>query len=134
MPLSKERDTNEKDGKFRVVPVAAATKIYQGGMVAINASSLAVPGATSTTLKCIGRADETADNTAGSAGDKKITVRRGVFQFANSASGDLIALKDVGAVCYMVDDQTVALTNGSSSRSVAGKIHDVDANGVWVEF
>jgi hypothetical protein len=34
----------------------------------------------------------------------------------------------------VVDDQTVAKTNGSSSRSVAGIIRDVDADGVWVEF
>ena len=61
-------------------------------------------------------------------------VRRGCFRFANSASADAIALADVGADCYIVDDQTVALTNGSSTRSVAGKIHDVDSSGVWVDM
>ena len=33
---------------------------------------------------------------------------------------------------YIVDDQTVAKTNGSSTRSAAGTIVDVDAQGVWV--
>jgi hypothetical protein len=28
----------------------------------------------------------------------------------------------------------VAKTNGGSTRSVAGKIFDVDAQGVWVKF
>jgi hypothetical protein len=134
MALTAERDTKQKEGVFRVLPVAASTKIYQGALVAVNASSLAVPGATATTLKAAGRAEETVDNSAGSAGDKKISVRRGVFQYANSADADLIALKDIGANCYIVDDQTVALTNGSNSRSIAGTIHDVDANGVWVKF
>ena len=61
-------------------------------------------------------------------------VRRGVFQFQNSSAGDLIALANLGADCYIVDDQTVALTNGTNTRSVAGKIRDVDAGGVWVEI
>lgn len=134
MPLATERDTKTKEGVFRVFPVAASTKIYQGAIVAVNASSLAVPGATSTTLKAAGRAEETVDNTAGSAGDKKISVRRGIFQYANSASTDEIALKDIGSNAYIVDDQTVALTSGSNTRSIAGTIHDVDANGVWIKF
>lgn len=39
---------------------------------------------------------------------------------------------DIGSDCYIVDDQTVAKTNGTNTRSVAGKIMDVDAQGVWV--
>ena len=54
--------------------------------------------------------------------------------FANSASADLISLADIGADCYIVDDQTVAKTSGTNTRSVAGKVFDVDADGVWVDF
>lgn len=132
--LTAERDTKKKEAEFRVFSVAASTKIYQGSLVALDANGRAVPGSTATTLKGLGRAEETVDNSAGAAGDKQISVRRGTFQFANSASADLIAAKDIGANCYIVDDQTVALTSGSSTRSVAGIIHDVDANGVWVRF
>lgn len=132
--LTAERDTKHKEGILRSLPVAANAKIYQGSLVAVNASSVAVPGSVSTTQKVVGRAEETVDNTGGADGDKRITVRRGIFQFANSASGDLIALKDIGANAYIVDDQTVALTNGSSTRSIAGVIHDVDANGVWIKI
>ena len=49
-------------------------------------------------------------------------------------AGDLIAQADVGADCYIVDDQTVAKTNGTNTRSVAGKIIAVDADGVWVKI
>jgi hypothetical protein len=35
---------------------------------------------------------------------------------------------------FIVDDETVAKTNGSSTRSVAGICRGVDAQGVWVEF
>ena len=132
--LTAERDTKKKEGDFRVIPIAASTKIYQGALVAVNGSSYGVPGSVATTLRGAGRAEETVDNTGGSAGDKSISVRRGIFQYGNSASSDAIALKDIGKDCYIVDDQTVALTNGSSTRSIAGTIHDVDANGVWVKF
>ncbi|MFB0515162.1 MAG: hypothetical protein ACETWG_00985, partial [Candidatus Neomarinimicrobiota bacterium] len=33
---------------------------------------------------------------------------------------------------YIVDDQTVAKTDGTGTRSPAGFIEDVDSNGVWV--
>ena len=34
----------------------------------------------------------------------------------------------------MVDDQTVAKTNGGNTRSPAGIIDSVDADGVWIRF
>jgi hypothetical protein len=43
-------------------------------------------------------------------------------------------LADVGKQCYLVDDQTVAKTDGTNTRSPAGFVRDVDADGVWVEF
>ena len=36
------------------------------------------------------------------------------------------------AGCYVVDDETVAKTNGTNTRSRAGVVVDVDAQGVWV--
>lgn len=132
--LTEERLTPARDADRFEFPMAAATKIFRGALVCINASSLAVKGAVATTLKCVGIAEETADNSAGAASAMTVKVRRGCFPFANSASGDLIALKDVGGDCFIVDDQTVALTNGGSTRSVAGKIRDVNADGVWVEI
>ncbi len=132
--LTQDRHTPQKEGAFLVIPVAASTKIFVGALVAINATGYAVPGSVATTLKGAGVAEDFVDNSSGSAGDKSVKVRLGVYRFGNSADADLIALKDRGASCYIVDDQTVALTNGSNTRSVAGKIHDVDAQGVWVLF
>lgn len=132
--LAADRQTPNRGGSELSLPVAANTKIYAGAMVAVNASSLAVPGAVSTTLRGVGVATEQADNTGGAASAINVKVRRGVWRMANSSAGDLIALKDIGANCYMVDDQTVALTNGGSTRSIAGVIRDVDTAGVWVEF
>ncbi len=134
--LTQERDTQRRQGANAAFGVAAASKILAGAIVAIsNVTGYAAKGSTATTLSVVGIARETVDNTAGAAGDLAVPVDRdGWFRVANSAAGDLIALKDVGKVCYLVDDQTVALTDGGATRSVAGRIRDVDAQGVWIEF
>lgn len=135
MALTQDRiGAIQRDSKQFSFPVAAATKIFAGGLVCINAGGYATKGAVATTLKTVGIAEEQVDNSGGANGDKQVPVRRGLFRFKNSSAGDAIALADVGADCYVVDDETVAKTNGTSTRSVAGKIRDVDANGVWVEI
>jgi len=133
MALSKDRNTPIRDGDNVVHPVAAAKKIYAGSLVALNATGNAVPGATATTLIAVGRADERVDNSLGADGAVLITVRRGIFRFFNY-SGDLIGRTEIGKSCYIVDDETVAKTNGTSTRSVAGKVIDLDSSGVWVEI
>ena len=80
----------------------------------------------------MGRAEKTVDNTS-AAGAASIEYRTGLFLFANSAAGDLITLADVGKVCFIVDDQTVAKTDGTATRSRAGIVDGIEANGaVWV--
>lgn len=132
--LTKDRNTLRRDGHQVEPPVAAATHIFGGAIVCIGAAGYAVPGSTSTTLKAIGVAERSADNSAGAAGDIRVRCRKGPHLFANSAAADAIALTDIGSDCYIVDDQTVAKTSGSNTRSVAGKVFDVDADGVWVDF
>lgn len=132
--LATDRNTPRRDGTELNLGLAAMTKIYGGSIVCRNASGYAVPGSTATTLKALGVAMEQVDNSAGAAGAKKVQIRKGTFCFGNSTSTDLITNADLGNDCYIVDDQTVAKTNGSSSRSVAGKVHSVDADGVWVTF
>ena len=132
--LTRDRSTPQRDGRSFGRPVAAGTVIFAGSLVALNAAGNAVPGSTATTLVADGRAEETVDNSAGGIGDRTVLVRKGVFRFANSASTDLITRAEIGDDCWIVDDQTVAKTSGSSTRSVAGRIVDVDAQGVWVRF
>jgi hypothetical protein len=62
-----------------------------------------------------------------------VRIQRGCFRFANSTAGDAITNADRYADCYIVDDQTVAKTDGTGTRSVAGKVVDVDSIGVWVQ-
>ena len=134
MPLTKDRDTHRRDGVQHNDPVAATTRIFAGSLMCLNAAGFAVPGATSTTLKARGRAEEQVDNRDGAAGDLRIESRRGVFPFDNSAAADEITRADIGNECYIVDDHTVAKTDGTDTRSVAGTIRDLDDAGVWVEI
>lgn len=132
MPLTAERDTHMKDGDLIVVPVAATKKIFAGALVASSATGYATPGAVATTLTYLGRAEETVDNTAGADGAKTVLVRRGkAFKFKNSGA-DAVTQASLGKVCYIVDDETVAATNGTGTRSAAGIVVGLDADGVWV--
>lgn len=132
--LTADRAIQERDLKRYEFPVAATQRIFAGAIVCINASGLAVKGATATGLRAVGVAEGLADNSTGAAGAIRVRVRRGTFLFDNSTAADAITLADVGADAFLVDDNSVALTNGSGTRSVAGKIRDVDAGGVWVEM
>ena len=132
--LTSDRTTKRRDGKDMSRAVAAATRIFGGSIVCLNATGFAVPGSTATTLKADGVARNMVDNRDGANGALRVDVDKGVFCFANSAAADAITAADISADAYIVDDQTVAKTNGGTTRSVAGKIVDVDAGGVWVRF
>ena len=133
--LANDRTTPKRTGHNLNHPVAAGAVIFAGALVCLNASGFAVKGSTSATLKASGMARARVDNTAGADGALRLEVdRHGLYQFANSAAGDAIALADMGSTAYIVDDQTVAKTNGGGTRSAAGKVVDVDAAGVWIQF
>lgn len=130
--LTADRPTLVRKGDILELPAAAAKKFFAGALVARDAAGRATPGATAVGLKGLGRVEVFTDNSAGAAGDKTVRIRVGCFQWGNSAAGDAITAADIGNDAYMVDDQTVAKTDGGTTRSVAGKIFDVDAKGVWV--
>lgn len=132
MALTADRNTPMKDGELVPVPMSAA-KIYAGSLVVANASGYAAKGSVATTLTYLGRAEESVDNSAGNAGDKTIMVRRGkAFKWKNSGS-DPVTQASLGKTCYIVDDETVAATNGTNTRSAAGIVVQLDSDGVWVE-
>ncbi|MCK5295966.1 MAG: hypothetical protein KAJ75_03665 [Alphaproteobacteria bacterium] len=129
--LTKDRDTHRREADLFEFPMAVAL-IYAGSIACLDASGNVTKGATATILTAVGRAEEQVDNSGGSAGDETIKVRSGTFRFANSASADEITKAEIGDICYIVDDQTVAKTDGTSTRSKAGCVVDVDSLGVWV--
>src|SRR4030067_869150 len=132
--LAADRNTPYRESEMFALGVAPNIKIYGGAIVMLNASGYATKGAAATGQVCAGRAEDMVDNTGGADAAKTVNVRSGTFKFANSASGDLITIAEIGDNCYIVDDQTVAKTDGTGARSVAGKIVAVDSDGVWVRM
>ncbi len=136
MALTAGRDTPRRGensvADLETIKLAASTTIYAGALVCKNAAGNAVPGAIATTLVAMGRAEFTVDNSTGLVDTKSIDVRPGTFRWNNSASTDAITKAEIGTICYVIDDETVAKTSNSSTRSVAGKVVEVDSLGVWV--
>ncbi|WP_126456724.1 hypothetical protein [Sulfuriflexus mobilis] len=131
--LTSDRNTPHKGTEILAVAVAAAAVIHAGAIVVANATGFAAQGTTALNLTYLGRAEEAVDNTAGADGDVSIQVRRGkAFQWNNSGA-DPITQAELGKVCYIVDDETVAKTNGVGTRSACGVVVGIDADGVWVE-
>ncbi|TCU35446.1 hypothetical protein [Rhizobium azibense] len=128
--MSQARPIVEIEGKFTSAPMKGATTILQGALV-VTENSLAVPGKSAVGLTVLGIAEETVVN-SGTDGAKRVNARRGTFKFFNLAA-DAIVAGDVGKDCYLVDDQTVAKTNGTNTRSMAGKIINVESDGVFVK-
>lgn len=121
-------------GHQRQMGLAAGVKVYAGGIAVLTATGVARAGYTATGLKAIGYFETDADNTSGADNAVTVSVRRDVVQLVNSTSTDAITAADINNVCYIVDDQTVAKTNGTNTRSACGRIVDVDATGVWVDI
>lgn len=132
MALTADRNTPKKDGKLIAVPVAAGAKCFAGGIAVANATGYGAPGSTALNLTYLGRFEEFKDNTGGADGDLTVLVDRGsAFLFKNSGA-DAVTQASLGKVCYIEDDETVALTDGTNTRSPAGIVVEVAANGVWV--
>lgn len=131
--LTADRNTPMKDAEVIAVPISANAIIYAGAMVCANATGFAVRGDTNANLTYLGRSQEHIDNTGGADGAKEILVRRGKAFFYKNDGGAPVTQAGLGKTCYIVDDETVAATNGGGTRSACGVVVGLDASGVWVE-
>jgi hypothetical protein len=113
-------------------PVEAATTLYGGTIAVWNASGNLESGTTATGKKIAGVVTEDVAN-PGAAGVKRASCMFGSFWFANATAGDAVTAAARGAICYILDNQTVTIT--STGRSIAGYVEDVDSvKGVLVQF
>lgn len=132
--LTADRNTPQSLGNNRQGFAAAGVLIFAGAIVMRNANGFLTKGQTAVGLVAVGRAHKRVDNQLGADGDAPVPYEPGTFRYANSAGADEITAADNGKLCWVVDDQTVAKTDGTSTRSRAGYIDKVDAQGVWVRF
>lgn len=118
------------------LPVDANANIRAGVMVSkASPSGQALETVANVAHMVVGASLHGADNTGGADGAKEIDVWPGKCgPWNNSAAGDAITSAHIGELAYAVDNQTVALTDGSGARPVAGIIWNVDDKGVYIDI
>ena len=133
---TQNRNTPTRLNQHRGHPVAADAECFAGTIAVMGADGYAKPAATATGLTALGAFTHYVSNAGGADGDMTAVLERGCFRLANSSGADEITRAAIGQVCYAVDDQTVAGTNGDTgtgaTRSPAGIVDDIDDVGVWV--
>ena len=122
------RECQTRNGRAISLPVKAATIIYAGALVAINADGNALPAADTAGLTVVGVATESVDNSAGAAGDLDIEVKTGMVVAMN---GTLTA-EDIGRTAWVRDDNTVGALSETTNAVRAGQVFDADGTTVWV--
>ncbi len=116
-----------RSGVKRAYPVKAATALHVN-TIAVLAAGLAVPLSAATgTEKCAGLVTFSVNNT-GANGAVRVEVEAGEHKFISSD----VAISDVGSTAYFVDSKTVSKSHATNTRPAAGKIIQVDDDGVWV--
>jgi len=115
---------------WRSFPVGADQVAQYGWLAMIDqATGMCVVGGSGAGYIGAGRFAGPIDATGKADGELVVDVDFGVFYWANSSGGDAIGAADFGKACYVVDNQTVALTDASGTRSVAGIVYEVRADG-----
>jgi hypothetical protein len=119
---ARKASTDRQDGV--VLPFKMGVEeIFEGALVAINAAGYAVNAGDDASTVVVGVADESVDNSGGSAGDKEIkVVRTGVFTFNTAYSA---AQTDVNNIAMASDNQTVDLAANTTNDIPVGRIVEV---------
>jgi hypothetical protein len=121
------------DGKELAFPVINADILYGGGITCVNAAGYALPGSDTAGLIFEGIATGRVDNSAGAAGDKKITLkRRGLFKMT---FGTAISQANIGDNVFVVDDQTVDVAGNTTNDIFCGVIAEyIDTTHAMVDI
>lgn len=131
--LTAKQNVHKRVGRTVSHPVAANTKIHGGALVVLE-NGFARPGRSALGLMAIGMAIVTADNSAGADSDVLATMERDDWFRLRNDVGDPVTRSSINQPCYIVDDETVAASDGANTRSIAGTVRDIDDVGVWISF
>jgi hypothetical protein len=117
--LTQPYETFERPGLVMAYQVAATT-IYKGALVALNGSGYLVPlGPGTAGLKFVGVANETVDNSGGSAGDKRCNVTKAGSFVVLPASGFTPAQGDLGSELLAASDWEAQISASGLGNSYA---------------
>lgn len=123
-----DRNTRRRGSDVRTLPVAANTVIPAGVIAAVNAAGHMVNAGDVSAVRVVGYTQSR------SAGTLMHPAWRGVAGPFHTGSGaDQVGAADVGAPCYVVDNQTVARVD-AGTRLKAGTVWAVEDGGVYVLF
>jgi len=126
MVLSVDRNTPFREGLEFSYPMEAATHLYAGQLIVLNAAGNAEAATAAAAKLCVGMALEEVNNPGGAAA-LSIKVQAGVFKWANNGA---MTKTSIGSTVYIHDDQTVKAAGAGTSP--AGVMVDIEADGVWV--
>lgn len=130
--LAEDAQRDFQQGEYEEFPVIAADIVYKHACVGLNAAGYARPLDGSEDDEFAGFAESKVDNSAGSAGDKRVRcLQRG--RVVLTVSG--VAITDnYGAPVYAYDDDTFTTTGGSPSGSLIGWVSRFVSTGVAVVY
>lgn len=114
--------------------VKAGTTIWAGAMVALDATGFAVPAADTAGLVPVGIAQETvASPSTDSDGDRPVRTREGIYRLDQTATNaNRFTRADIGDIAMVEDDATVWKAAQAANDVRAGRVYQVDGQGVWV--
>jgi hypothetical protein len=129
---TKSRNTTFRNVRgVRSVPLKAAAKVFKGCLVATDATGFGIAPGVATGLITAGLAIADVDNTAGGNGALSVDV---LLCEAYLNSDGTVDQTNFDASVFINDDNTVAKTNGGSTKSAAGNCTGFDAGGAWVSL
>lgn len=131
-------NTDYRDGILIPVALLASAVVLQGtfAVVGANGFALASSAVGGAEQKCVGIWEDDAENTGANGAENGVVRRKKLFLIANSAA-DPVTQAELGKEIYIEDNQTVAKTDGTGTRSVAGVFMGFDTEyttHVWVEI
>lgn len=120
------------DGRRFHVPVAAATTIYEGVMVAqLVADGMLVPASTADSGPVIGVSTHKVDNSTGAAGDLRCVIETDrIYRRTNGTAGNAFSeASPIGSPCYAFDDHTVYDNSAAGTLQFAGSFYGMEPGG-----
>lgn len=126
--------TNDRNTPAKLIerqiklPLKNGETIPAGVGVCTDATGAAVNASDTAGLITQGRAAHAASY---AAGDRFITVERGVFEFANDGT---IAQANIGSLATWADNQTLSLAATTTNDIGAGYIEEITPTGVFISM
>ena len=126
-----DRNTPYREGIELDFPVKGGARIFAGSMVAVDATGYAVPAGNTAGHRFVGVAMEQVNNATGADGAALVRVRTaGLFEFGAAS----ISQANVGAVMYVVDDQTFDDANPGQGVTCGRLLKFVSATKGWIKI